>query len=57
MQEKYINANNLKVSHKILEFDNNDLLKDTEISPENYWKGFEKVVHDLAPKNKELLKT
>jgi malate synthase len=55
MQEKYINVNNLKVSEKLLNFVNDELLKDTEISPDSFWEGFDKVVHELAPKNKELL--
>ncbi len=57
MQEKYVKVNNLKISNKLLEFVNNELLKDTEILPENFWRGLDKVVHELAPKNKELLKT
>ena len=56
MQEKYINVNNLKVSKNLLEFVNNELLKDIEILPDNFWKGFDEVVHKLAPKNEELLK-
>jgi malate synthase len=55
MQEKYINVNNLKVSEKLHNFVNDELLKDTEISPDSFWDGFDKVVHELAPKNKELL--
>ncbi len=55
MQENFIKINNLKVSKKLLEFINNDLLKGTEITPDNFWKGFDSVVHELAPKNKELL--
>ena len=35
---------------------NEELLKDTNISSEKFWEGFDKVVHELAPKNKELLK-
>ena len=34
----------------------NELLKDTEITPEKFWSGFSEAAHDLAPKNKELLK-
>ena len=30
--------------------------KDTSISPEKFWEGFDRVVHELAPKNKSLLK-
>ena len=55
MQEKYINVNNLRVSEKLLNFVNEELLKDTEVSPNSFWEGFDKAVHELAPKNKELL--
>ena len=33
------------------------MLKDTEISPKKFWDGFDKVVHELSPKNNELIKT
>jgi len=56
MQEKYIDINSLKVSSKLQDFVNNELLKDTEISPDIFWKGFDKALHELAPRNKELLK-
>jgi malate synthase len=46
----------LKVSEELLSFVNNELLKDTDISPEKFWLGFDKAVHELAPKNKELIK-
>ena len=56
MSIKYKNVENLKVSEDLLNFVNNELLKDTPVSPEKFWSGFSKVVHDLAPKNKELIK-
>ena len=56
MQEEYTKVNNLKVSNRLLEFVNKELLKDTQISPNNFWKGLDEVVHELAPKNVELLK-
>ena len=46
---------NLKISKDLLSFVNNDLLKDINISPEKFWLGFDEAVHELAPKNKELL--
>ena len=52
MDEKYLNVNNLKVSSVLLEFVNNELLSDTGITPEKFWSGFDKSVHELAPKNK-----
>ena len=52
MKKKYIKINNLSVSSDLLNFINNELLKDTTISPENFWKGFDKIVHELSPINK-----
>ncbi|MDA7733504.1 malate synthase G [Candidatus Pelagibacter sp.] len=56
MKEQYTKIHNLSVSYKLLNFINEELLKDTNISSEKFWEGFDKVVHELAPKNKELLK-
>tara|TARA_X000000368_G_scaffold327602_1_gene264688 strand:- start:2140 stop:4299 length:2160 start_codon:yes stop_codon:yes gene_type:complete len=56
MPEKYIEINNLKVSEVLFNFVNNELLKDTEVSSKEFWSKFDKVVHELAPKNKELIK-
>ena len=55
MKINYQTVNNLKVSQNLLSFVNNELLKDTNISQEKFWSGFEKSVHELAPKNKELI--
>ncbi|MDC3068915.1 malate synthase G [Candidatus Pelagibacter sp.] len=55
MQEEYIKINNLKVSKELSEFVNNELLKGTKISAENFWLGFKKTLDELAPKNKELI--
>ena len=56
MSTNYQSVNNLKVSETLLSFVNNDLLKDTGINPKKFWLGFDKFVHELAPKNKELIK-
>ena len=55
MSKNYQNVNNLKISDELLSFVNKELLKDLDISSEKFWKGFDKAVHDLAPKNKELI--
>ena len=57
MKTKYTKINNLSVSNELLNFVNKELLKDTEISPENFWLKFDNAIHLLAPKNKELIKT
>ena len=56
MKEQYTKIHNLSVSNKLLNFVNEELLKDTNISSEKFWVGFDRVVHELAPKNKDLLK-
>ena len=55
MKKKYTKINNLSISNDLLDFINNELLKDTKVSPEKFWFGFDKAVHELAPRNKELL--
>ncbi len=56
MQNKYKKINNLQVSEKLSDFVNDELLKNTNVSAENFWLGLEKSLDDLAPKNKELIK-
>ena len=56
MTTNYQSINNLKVSKELLSFVDNELLKNTDISPKKFWSGFDDAVHELAPKNKELLK-
>ncbi len=55
MKKQYTKINNLSISDELLSFVNNELLKNTKISPEKFWLGFDKAVHELAPKNKELI--
>ena len=55
MKEKYIKIKNLSISGKLLNFVNNELLPGTKIKKEVFWNGFDKYVHELAPKNNKLL--
>ena len=55
MSVKYVSLNNLKISENLLSFVNEELLKDLDILPEKFWQSFDKSVHELAPKNKELI--
>ena len=55
MSINYQKINNLKVSEKLLNFVNNDLLKDVNISPSKFWSSFNKIAHDLSDRNKELI--
>ena len=55
MNKKYQNVNNLKVSDELLSFVNDELLKETSISPEKFWQEFDNMVHELSPLNKKLI--
>ena len=56
MTTKYQTVGNLRVSKKLLNFINNELLKGIDISIEKFWLGFDKSVHDLASINNKLIK-
>jgi len=55
MKNQYTKIYDLSVSNELLNFINDELLKNTKISSEKFWKGFDKAVHELTPKNKELI--
>ena len=47
--------NNLKVDENLLNFINNEVIPGTGIDPKKFWSEFDKSIHELAPKNKELI--
>jgi len=51
----YTKIGKLSVANELLKFVNNELLPGTNINQENFWSGFDKAVHELAPINKRLL--
>ena len=55
MPANYQSINKLKVSEELVSFVDNELLTDTGITPKKFWADFDKIVHELAPKNKELI--
>jgi len=50
-----VSAGNLRVARVIYDFVNNEALPGTEIDPDSFWAGVDKVVTDLTPKNQDLL--
>ena len=56
MKEKFIKINNLSVDKILADFIDNELLLDTIISPKKFWDGFDKVVHELAPKKQRAFR-
>ncbi len=55
MKEKYLKINRLSVSRNLTNFINKELLPGTSINKKKFWKDFDKVVHELSPKNRKLL--
>ncbi|HPQ94763.1 MAG TPA: malate synthase G [Thiolinea sp.] len=52
-----IQVGNLKVSTLLHNFVNQEALPGTGVSPERFWTGLDRIVHELAPRNRELLAT
>ena len=52
-----VNAGGLQVDKELYDFINDEALPGTGITPEAFWSGFDGLVHDLAPLNRELLAT
>ena len=50
-----INKNDLKISSTLYEFVNNEAIPGTGIVSEQFWDNFSKIVHELAPINKNLI--
>ncbi len=55
MSTNYKSVSKLKVAEDLLNFVNNELLKDTKINIEKFWTKFSESVHSLAQKNKNLI--
>ncbi len=50
-----VSAGNLRVARVLYDFVNNEALPGTDIDPDSFWAGVDKVVTDLTPKNWDLL--
>jgi malate synthase len=50
-----IDKNGLKINSVLFEFINNEVIPGTNINPEDFWNKFETAVHELSPKNKDLI--
>ena len=46
---------NLTIDSDLLAFVNNELLAGSDIAARDFWAGFDKAVHELAPQNRALL--
>ncbi len=50
-----VTVGNLRVAQVLYDFVNNEALPGTDIDPDTFWSGVDKVVADLTPKNQDLL--
>ncbi|MFS0597114.1 malate synthase G [Peribacillus frigoritolerans] len=52
---EYVKVGNLQVASVLFEFIHKDGLPGSGLNQEQFWVDFEKLVHDMSPKNKKLL--
>ncbi|MCX2723696.1 malate synthase G [Roseibium salinum] len=52
-----IDAHGLKVEKALFDFVNEKALPETGVDQDHFWKSLSAMIHDLAPKNRELLET
>jgi malate synthase len=50
-----VSVGNLRVARVLYDFVNNEALPGTDIDPDSFWAGVDKVVTDLTPQNADLL--
>jgi malate synthase len=50
-----VSVGNLRVARVLYDFVNNEALPGTDIDPDTFWSGVDKVVADLTPQNEDLL--
>lgn len=52
----YVHQSGIQVSDTIFRLVNDDICPGIAVNPEKFWRDFASIIHDLAPKNNELLK-
>ena len=55
MAKKYVSLGKLSIASELLNFVNKELLPGTGVSHKKFWSGLDRYVHELAPKNKNLI--
>ncbi|WHX98366.1 malate synthase G [Neobacillus sp. DY30] len=51
----YVNVGDLQVASELYDFINSEALPGSQVDQDNFWEGFEEIIKDLTPRNKELL--
>ncbi|MCV6589673.1 MAG: malate synthase G [Marinobacterium sp.] len=50
-----VQSGGLQIAQSLYDFVNNEALPGTGVSEQQFWSAFDAIVHDLAPRNRELL--
>ncbi len=50
-----VSVGNLRIARVLYDFVNKEALPGTDIDPDSFWAGVDKVVTDLTPQNQDLL--
>ena len=50
-----VETGGLRVDRKLYDFINDEALPGTDVSADAFWSGFDRLVHGLSPRNRELL--
>src|SRR5699024_3705773 len=53
----YKDVGSIKVAEDLYQFINEEALEDAELDREQFWSGFEKIVTEFSPRNKQLMAT
>lgn len=52
---KYVQVGNLQVAEQLADFINQQVLPESGVVQNDFWLGFDQLIHELAPENKTLL--
>lgn len=52
---EYVKIGRIQVAEELYNFINSEVLPDSQVDEKAFWQGFGQLVHDLSPRNKELL--
>src|SRR5690606_28695231 len=52
-----VQVGGLQIAKVLYDFVNDEAIPGSGVTAENFWSGADKIIHDLAPKNRALLAT
>lgn len=51
----YVKVGELQVASELYDFINSEAIPGSRVDQEQFWEGFQRIINDLTPRNKELL--